>query len=79
MGYTLAWRLQLPYQEVFKMFKVMKQRDLIKEVERQGFVLIRDAEHKVFRKGEITLIIPHSKTISSGLVHQTFKTLKKAA
>lgn len=61
------------------MFRVMKQRDLIKEVERKGFVLIRNGEHKVFQKGVVTITIPHSKTISSGIVHQTFKTLKLAA
>jgi predicted RNA binding protein YcfA (HicA-like mRNA interferase family) len=61
------------------MFKVMKGKDLIKEVERAGFVLVRNAEHKVYKRGNTTLIIPHSKTISSGLVHQTFKALKKAA
>ena len=61
------------------MFKVMKKKDLIKEVERKGFVLIRNSEHKVYQKGEVTLMIPHSKTISSGLVHQTYKALKKAA
>lgn len=57
----------------------MRQKDLIKEVERKGFVLVRNGEHKVFVKGDITLMIPHSKEISPGLVHQTFKTLKKAA
>lgn len=61
------------------MFKVMRQKDLIKEVERHGFVLIRNGEHKVFSNGTTTLIIPHSKTISSGLVHQTYKAFKKAA
>jgi len=61
------------------MFKVMKQKELIKEVERHGFVLIRQGEHKVYSNGVTTIIIPHSKTISSGLVHQTYKTLKKAA
>lgn len=61
------------------MFKVMKQKDLIKEIERSGFILVRNGEHKVFSKGNVTLIVPHSKTISSGLVHQTYKSLKKAA
>jgi predicted RNA binding protein YcfA (HicA-like mRNA interferase family) len=58
------------------MFKVMRQKDLIREVERHGFVLIRQGEHKVYQKGTTTIIIPHSKTISSGLVHQTYKALK---
>lgn len=61
------------------MFKVMRQKDLIKEIERRGFVLIRNSEHKVFSNGQTQLIIPHSKTISSGLVHQTFKAFKKVA
>ena len=62
------------------MFKVMKQRDLIKEVERKGFVLIRNSEHKVFhRNGYEDINIPHSKEISPGIVHQTYKQLKKVA
>lgn len=61
------------------MFKVLKQKELIKEVERKGFVLVRNGDHKIYSKGEHIIIIPHSKTISSGLVHQAFKTLKKAA
>lgn len=61
------------------MFKAMKQKDLIKEIEKKGFVLIRNAEHKVFKRGDVTLMIPHSKQISPGLVHQTFKELKKVA
>ena len=61
------------------MFKVMKQRDLIKEVERKGFVLIRNAEHKVFQRGDEMILIPHSKEISPGIVHQTYKQLKKVA
>jgi len=61
------------------MFKVMKQKDLIKEVERHGFNLVRNGEHKVYSNGTTTIIIPHSKTISSGLVHQTYKALKKVA
>lgn len=60
------------------MFKVMKLKDLIKEVERNGFTLIRNGEHKVYKKGELTIIIPHSKTVSSGIVHQTYKLLKAA-
>jgi len=60
------------------MFKSMKAKDLIKEVERKGFVLIRNAEHKVYKKGDITLMIPHSREISPGLVHQTYKALKVA-
>lgn len=60
------------------MFKVMKQKDLIKEIKRQGFVLVRNAEHKVYKRGDTTLMIPHSKTISSGLVHQTYKALRRA-
>lgn len=61
------------------MFKVMRQKDLIKEVERAGFVLVRNGEHKVFQRDNVVLMIPHSKTISSGVVHATFKALKKAA
>ena len=61
------------------MFKVMKQKDLIKVVEQAGFVLVRNAEHKVFKRDDVTIMIPHSKTISSGLVHQTYKALKKVA
>lgn len=57
----------------------MSQKNLIKEVERHGFVLIRNGSHKIYGKGNIVIIIPHSKTISSGLVHQTYKELKKAA
>jgi len=60
------------------MFKSMKAKDLIKEVERKGFVLIRNTEHKVYKKGDITLMIPHSREISPGLVHQTYKALKVA-
>lgn len=60
------------------MFKVMRQKDLIKEVERHGFILIRNAEHKVFKRGDQVITIPHSKTISSGIVHQTYKQLKAA-
>ena len=61
------------------MFKSMHQKDVIKEVERKGFVLIRNAEHKVYQRGIVTISIPHSKSISSGVVHQIFKTLKQAA
>ena len=64
------------------MFKVMSQRDVIKMVERKGFVLVRNSDHKVYELGTVTILIPHSKTISSGLVHQidkTLKSLKKAA
>jgi predicted RNA binding protein YcfA (HicA-like mRNA interferase family) len=58
------------------MFKVMKTKDLIKEVERAGFTLIRNSDHKVFQRDNVVIMLPHSKTTSSGLVHQTYKTLK---
>lgn len=61
------------------MFKVMKLKDLIKEVERAAFILIRNSTHKVFQKGNVVVMIPHSRTVSSGIVHQTFKVLKQAA
>lgn len=61
------------------MFKVMKQKDLIREIERKGFVLARNGEHKVFVKDNLSIIIPHSNTISSGIVHQTYKVLRKVA
>lgn len=61
------------------MFKTMRAKDLIKEVERAGFVLVRNGEHKVYSNGSVTLMIPHSKVISPGLVHQTFKALKGKA
>lgn len=61
------------------MFKVMRQKDLIKEVEQRGFKLLRNGEHKVYVRDNVTIMIPHSKTISSGIVHQTFKVLKKVA
>ena len=61
------------------MFKTMKQKDLIKEVERNGFTLIRNGEHKVFQRDNVTIMIPHSKVISPGLVHQTYKALKRSA
>ncbi len=60
------------------MFKVLSQKEMIRIVERAGFVLIRNSEHKVFQKGNVIIFIPHSKTISSGLVHQLHKQIKAA-
>jgi len=54
----------------------MKTRDLIKVLERQGFYLLRQGEHKIYSNGVIEINIPHSRTTSSGMVHQAFKSLK---
>lgn len=59
------------------MFKVMRQGDLIQVIEKAGFVLIRNTSHKVYQRGSVTIMIPHSRTISSGIVHATHKLLKK--
>ena len=56
----------------------MKQKEVIKELERRGFYLVRNGSgHKVYSNGVDTVIVPHSKTISSGVVHDIYKTLKK--
>jgi predicted RNA binding protein YcfA (HicA-like mRNA interferase family) len=59
--------------------KPMKQKELIREVENKGFVLTKDSRHKTYVKGELVIMIPHSKTVSTGMVHAAFKVLKLVA
>jgi len=61
------------------MFTTMKLRAVVKEIEKAGFVLIRNSTHKVYQKGEVVVMVPHSSTISPGTVHGIFKAIKKAA
>jgi predicted RNA binding protein YcfA (HicA-like mRNA interferase family) len=60
------------------MCKPLKQKELIRIVEAAGFIMIRSGEHKVYKKGNVTLCVPHSRTISSGVVHQAFKAIRLA-
>lgn len=60
------------------MCKPMLQRELIRIVEQAGFIMIRNSEHKIYKKGNVTLCVPHSRTISSGVVHQAFKAMRLA-
>lgn len=59
------------------MFKTMTQKQLVREIEKAGFILIRNGSHKVFSRENVTIMIPHSKVISPGIVHDTYKVLKK--
>lgn len=52
----------------------MKQKELIKYIESKGFYLKRNGhKHKVFTNGIKTIMIPHSRTISHGLIHTIIK------
>lgn len=51
----------------------IKQRDLIKLVEQNGFKFIRNSKHIIYRKNDTVLAIPHTKIIK----RNTFKDIKK--
>ena len=61
------------------MFKAMKLRDIERDMEKAGFVLVRNSTHKVYQKGNVVVMVPHSNTVSPGTVHGIYKAIKKAA
>lgn len=51
----------------------IKQKDLIKKLERAGFVLIRKSKHIIYRKNGATVCLPHHKVIK----RKTHKDIQK--
>lgn len=52
----------------------MKQKELIKYIESKGFYLKRNGhKHKVFTNGIKTIMVPHSRTVSPGVIHSIMK------
>lgn len=48
----------------------MKNRDLVKILKRNGFVLVRNNNHAIYSNGLITTPVPHHMSHSKGLVRR---------
>ena len=59
----------------------MKLKDLVRELENNGFCLIRQSGHMIFGNGTISVAIPRSKFVNGKTVHFIFKNagIKKVA
>lgn len=52
----------------------MKQKEVIKYIESKGFYLKRNgSKHKVYSNGTKTIMLPHSRTFSPGVIHSIMK------
>lgn len=52
----------------------MKQKEIIKYIESKGFYLKRNGtKHKVFTNGIKNITVPHSRTMSPGVIHSIMK------
>jgi len=51
----------------------MKQRDVIKMLEQNGFNLKRSGKHMIFSNGVVSVAVPHQKEIKSWTVNQIKK------
>ena len=56
----------------------IKQRDLIKLVEENGFVFVRNSKHIIYRKNATILTIPHGKTIKRNTFKDILKKIENA-
>ena len=51
-------------------------KKFIRYIESKGYTLIRAKKHMVFTKGNDTIIVPRSKTISTGIIKKIMKKLE---
>lgn len=56
----------------------MKQKDMIKLLEQEGFRLARSSKHLIYKKNSTTIAIPHGKTIKRNTVKQILKSIEGA-
>jgi len=46
---------------------MLKTKELIKILERNGFIFVRSSKHMIYRKESVTVAVPHHNTASIGL------------
>lgn len=51
----------------------MKLKDLIRELEHNGFRLIRQSGHMIFGNGSVSVAIPRAKFVNGKTVHFILK------
>lgn len=52
----------------------MKQKELIRMIEKIGFNLLRSNGHMIYGRGEVRIAIPHHKVINGRTAHFILKT-----
>lgn len=52
---------------------MMRAKDIIKILENHGFILSRYGKHAIFKRGALTVAVPHEKVCSKGLVRRILK------
>jgi predicted RNA binding protein YcfA (HicA-like mRNA interferase family) len=55
---------------------MMKHREMLKILERNGFLLKRSNKHMIYVRENITVAIPHAKTLSIGLCRRILQQAK---
>lgn len=46
----------------------MKQREFIRYIESQGFVLIKNSKHAIYSNGRVHVAVPYHKEIAVGTI-----------
>lgn len=54
----------------------MKQRDMIKLLEKNGWVLVRKSKHLIYAKGQSRIAVTHAKIIKRNTVKQMLQIMK---
>lgn len=59
----------------------MKLKDLVRELEQNGFCLVRQSGHMIFSNGVVSVAIPRARFVNGKTVHFILKNagIKKAA
>lgn len=57
----------------------IKTKEFIKELEKNGFSLVRASKHLIYKKAHITLAVPHKKFIKRNTHRQLRKLMEEAA
>ena len=48
----------------------MKQRDVIRILIKNGFIISRSSKHLIYTNGKVTVAVPHQKELSKGLTRR---------
>ena len=59
-------------------FKDYKKREVEKFLKLHGYKPIRSESHVVWKKNDVTIVIPHGKIIKAGLINQITKKVERA-
>ena len=57
----------------------MKQRDMIKLLEKSGWILVRKSKHLIYKKGQSIIAVTNAKIIKRNTVKQMLQIMESEA